>query len=41
VLGNRGRLGRLLANQPDRPTMHARDDTLVPLEQTADPNMLN
>jgi hypothetical protein len=41
VLGNRGRLRRLLANPHDRPTTHAHGDTLVPLEQTADPNMLN
>jgi hypothetical protein len=41
ALGNRGKLRRLLANQPDRPTTHARGDTLVPLEQPADPNMLN
>jgi hypothetical protein len=41
VLGNRGRLRHLLTNQQDRPTTHARGDTLVPLEQTADPNMLN
>jgi hypothetical protein len=41
ALGNRGKLRRLLATQRDRPTTHAPSDTLVPLEQTADPNMLN
>jgi predicted benzoate:H+ symporter BenE len=41
VLGNRGKLRRLLAreDEPSRTDTHA--DTLVPLEQTADPNMLN
>ena len=40
VLGNRGKLKGLL-DQDERPTTHAREDRLVPLEQTADPNMLN
>jgi hypothetical protein len=41
VLGNRGKLGRLLASQDDPPTPPARGDTLIPLKETADPNMLN
>ena len=41
ALGNRGKLGRLLANPPERPTTHTHGDTLVPLRETADPNMLN
>jgi hypothetical protein len=41
VLGNRGKLRRLLTSQDASPPMRARGDTLVPLEQTADPNMLN
>jgi hypothetical protein len=41
VLGNRGRLRRLLAGRDDPPTARTRGETLVPLEQTADPNMLN
>ncbi len=41
ALGNRGKLRRLLTNQGEPPPIHAHGDTLVPLEQTADPNMLN
>jgi Flp pilus assembly protein TadB len=41
VLGNRGKLRRLLSSQDEPPAPHARGATLVPLEQSADPHMLN
>ncbi len=44
ALGNRGKLRRLLAHpapEDDPPEPYTRTGALVPLEQTADPNMLN
>jgi uncharacterized membrane protein len=41
VLGNRGKLRRLLAREDEPSRTDTHPDTLVPLEQTADPNMLN